>query len=128
MQQKILDANGWEGHKAWAFGLGLERLAMVKFGIHDIRLFWTTDKRFTGQFHAGNLSTQFKPFSKFPPCFKVLLFRKFWYQNDVPPYITVHSCAVVSIALTTIVAWKNKDLKHCQNQMSNTMGCLHCVV
>jgi phenylalanyl-tRNA synthetase alpha chain len=25
------------GHKAWAFGLGLERLAMVLFDIPDIR-------------------------------------------------------------------------------------------
>ena len=31
MQQQILDANGFEGRSAWAFGLGLERLAMVLF-------------------------------------------------------------------------------------------------
>ena len=35
--------------KAWAFGLGLERLAMVLFDIPDIRLFWSADKRFTTQ-------------------------------------------------------------------------------
>lgn len=30
MQQQILDSNAGEGKKAWAFGLGLERLAMVR--------------------------------------------------------------------------------------------------
>ena len=71
VQQQILDSNGWKGHKAWAFGLGLERLAMVRFEIGDIRTFWSTDKRFLKQFRAGDMSTKFKPYSKFPPCFKV---------------------------------------------------------
>ena len=71
VQQQILEANGWKGHKAWAFGLGLERLAMVKFEINDIRLFWSSDQRFLKQFRAGDLAAKFKPYSKFPPCFKV---------------------------------------------------------
>jgi phenylalanyl-tRNA synthetase alpha chain len=37
MEQSILDDNYGPGHKAWAFGLGLERLAMVLFDIPDIR-------------------------------------------------------------------------------------------
>ena len=73
MQQQILDANGYPGAKAWAFGLGLERLAMVLFGVQDIRLFWTSDQRFLKQFLAGDLSTRFKPYSRYPPCFKVIL-------------------------------------------------------
>jgi hypothetical protein len=36
-EQAILDANGNEGNVSWAFGLGLERLAMVLFEIPDIR-------------------------------------------------------------------------------------------
>jgi phenylalanyl-tRNA synthetase alpha chain len=36
-QQQILDENGNKGNVAWAFGLGLERLAMVLFDIPDIR-------------------------------------------------------------------------------------------
>lgn len=34
----------------WAFGLGLERMAMVLFQIPDIRLFWSKDPRFLSQF------------------------------------------------------------------------------
>lgn len=36
-QQSILDDNGNAGNTAWAFGLGLERLAMVLYDIPDIR-------------------------------------------------------------------------------------------
>jgi phenylalanyl-tRNA synthetase alpha chain len=76
MERAILDKNGRpsETHRAWAFGLGLERLAMVLFQIPDIRLFWSSDKRFLGQFKAGDLSTRFKPYSKFPPCYKDVAF------------------------------------------------------
>jgi len=70
VEQQILDRNGFEGRRAWAFGLGLERLAMVLFQIPDIRLFWAEDPRFLKQFRSGDLRTAFKPFSKFPACFK----------------------------------------------------------
>jgi len=34
----------------FAFGMGVERIAMLKFGINDIRLFYTNDLRFLRQF------------------------------------------------------------------------------
>jgi len=75
MEQAILDANSRSpGAKGWAFGLGLERLAMVLFDIPDIRLFWTSDQRFLKQFKTGDLSARFKPYSKFPPCYKDMAF------------------------------------------------------
>lgn len=57
----------------WAFGLGLERLAMVLFSIPDIRLFWSEDPRFAQQFKSGQV-TKFEPFSKFPLCYKDVSF------------------------------------------------------
>mmetsp|Transcript_5014 Transcript_5014/g.10606 ORF Transcript_5014/g.10606 Transcript_5014/m.10606 type:complete len:146 (+) Transcript_5014:201-638(+) len=59
--------------RGWAFGLGLERLAMILFEIPDIRLFWTDDERFQSQFKEGQI-TKFEPYSKFPPVFKDIAF------------------------------------------------------
>jgi phenylalanyl-tRNA synthetase alpha chain len=40
----------------FAFGLGIERVAMVKHGIEDIRLFYGSDLRFLDQFPCGSRS------------------------------------------------------------------------
>jgi phenylalanyl-tRNA synthetase alpha chain len=37
-------------YSAFAFGWGVERPAMVRYGIPDLRLFWENDLRFLGQF------------------------------------------------------------------------------
>jgi phenylalanyl-tRNA synthetase alpha chain len=39
-----------EEYSGFAFGLGIERIAMLKYGIDDIRLFYENDLRFLGQF------------------------------------------------------------------------------
>ncbi len=41
----------------WAFGLGLERLAMKLYSIPDIRLFWSEDPQFISQFEVKDPST-----------------------------------------------------------------------
>ena len=48
----VFDAVGIDNEKytGWAFGFGIERLAMRKFGITDIRLFYENDLRFLNQF------------------------------------------------------------------------------
>ena len=33
------------------FGMGPERIAMLKYGVEDIRHFYTNDVRFVSQFH-----------------------------------------------------------------------------
>ncbi|KAL6314300.1 hypothetical protein AAG906_018995 [Vitis piasezkii] len=55
------------------------KTAMVLFGIPDIRLFWSTDERFTSQFSKGQLGVKFKPFSKYPPCYKDM---SFWINES----------------------------------------------
>ena len=39
-----------EKYIGYAFGMGIERMAMLKYGIDDIRLFYDNDNRFLGQF------------------------------------------------------------------------------
>jgi phenylalanyl-tRNA synthetase alpha chain len=41
------DPEVWSG---WAFGFGIERIAMIRYGINDIRLFYENDVRFLKQF------------------------------------------------------------------------------
>jgi phenylalanyl-tRNA synthetase alpha chain len=55
---------------AFAFGLGLERLAMILFDIPDIRYFWEEDERFLSQFSADKTDIKFKPYSNHPSCYK----------------------------------------------------------
>jgi phenylalanyl-tRNA synthetase alpha chain len=39
-----------ETFTGWAFGMGIERITMLKYGIDDLRLFFENDLRFLGQF------------------------------------------------------------------------------
>jgi phenylalanyl-tRNA synthetase alpha chain len=41
-----------ERYTGFAFGGGFDRLAMIRFGIPDIRLLWESDVRFLEQFEV----------------------------------------------------------------------------
>lgn len=48
----VLRLNGYDPDKVngFAFGMGVERIAMLKYGIDDLRLFYENDMRFLNQF------------------------------------------------------------------------------
>ena len=52
VHEHVLKAGGIDPKKyqGWAFGFGLERLVMMKYGVTDIRLFTSGDLRFIKQF------------------------------------------------------------------------------
>ena len=56
-----IDSSRWTG---WAFGFGLERLAILSMDLPDIRLLWSRDPRVTKQLHLGQ---KFVEVSKYPP-------------------------------------------------------------
>ncbi|ELK15007.1 Phenylalanyl-tRNA synthetase, mitochondrial [Pteropus alecto] len=65
----------------WAFGLGLERLAMILYDIPDIRLFWSEDERFLKQFCLSDINqkVKFQPLSKYPAVINDI---SFWLPSE----------------------------------------------
>ena len=55
-----VDSSKWNG---WAFGFGLERLAILSMELPDIRLLWSSDERVKKQLKLGQ---KFKEVSKYP--------------------------------------------------------------
>ncbi|RJX16683.1 MAG: phenylalanine--tRNA ligase subunit alpha [Desulforudis sp.] len=49
---RVLEISGYDSEKVtgFAFGMGIERIAMLKYGIDDMRLFFDNDMRFLAQF------------------------------------------------------------------------------
>jgi phenylalanyl-tRNA synthetase alpha chain len=52
---KVLEFGGIdpEAFTGYAFGMGVERLAMLRYGVNDLRLFFDNDLRFLRQFNQG---------------------------------------------------------------------------
>ena len=48
------DSSVWSG---FAFGFGAERVAMLKYGINDIRVFYNTDLREVNNFDREEISS-----------------------------------------------------------------------
>ena len=63
-KQSVFKKFGVEGYNAWAFGFGLERLAIISMQLPDIRLLWSEDERVKRQLKMGNI---YKEVSKYPP-------------------------------------------------------------
>ena len=80
-KQSVFKKFGVEGYNAWAFGFGLERLAIISMGLPDIRLLWSIDPRVMKQLHMGQ---KFVEVSKFPPVVRDISFivPKTFAPND----------------------------------------------
>ena len=61
---EVLKNFGLEGYHGWAFGFGLERLAILSMNLPDIRLLWSDDPRVKKQL---NLGQKYQEVSKYPP-------------------------------------------------------------
>lgn len=80
MVRKTVLANlGLEGYHGWAFGFGLERLAIASMQLPDIRLLWSEDERVKKQLKLGQ---KFVEVSKYPPIVRDI---SFVVNNDFVP-------------------------------------------
>jgi len=80
-RQSVLSNFGLTGYNGWAFGFGLERLAIASMDLPDIRLLWSKDGRVRKQLKLGN---KYKEVSKFPPVVRDISFviNKNFVSND----------------------------------------------
>lgn len=81
VEHKLLTNNGVVDSIGWALGFGLERLAMLKYKIPDIRIFWSKDSGVTHQFKTLRPwdNYEFKPISVFPQLINDI---SFWLPSD----------------------------------------------
>lgn len=70
-KQSVLKKMGVEGYHGWAFGTGIERLAIISMALPDIRLLWSEDPRIQKQLVLGSA---FKEVSKYPPVVRDISF------------------------------------------------------
>lgn len=81
IKKSVLKNMGLEGYNGWAFGFGLERLAIISMQLPDIRLLWSDDERVKKQLVLG---THFVEVSKYPPVTRDISFivSKDFVPND----------------------------------------------
>lgn len=70
-KKSVLKNFGLEGYNGWAYGFGLERLAIISMKLPDIRLLWSTDERVKRQLVLGQ---EFDEVSKYPPVIRDISF------------------------------------------------------
>lgn len=80
-KQSVLKKVGVEGYHGWAFGFGIERLAIISMALPDIRLLWSTDERIKKQLRLGQT---YQEVSKYPPVVRDISFvvPKTFVPND----------------------------------------------
>ena len=80
-KKEVLANMGVSGYNGWAYGFGLERLAIIGMKLPDIRLLWSEDERVKKQLVLGQ---PFVEVSKFPPVTRDISFvvNKDFVPND----------------------------------------------
>ncbi len=80
-KKSVLKNMGVEGYSGWAFGFGVERLAIASMALPDIRLLWSEDERVKKQLQLGRV---YEEVSKFPPAPRDISFvaSKDFVPND----------------------------------------------
>lgn len=97
-----------EIYNGWAFAFGIERLAMIKMEIPDIRIFWSDDPRIAEQFK--DINSKYKEVSKYPAVTRDISFVIDKSVNLNNYYELVRDCAenlIEQVELTD--SYENKE-------------------
>jgi phenylalanyl-tRNA synthetase alpha chain len=82
IKPSVLSKMGIEGYNGWAFGFGIERLAILALNLPDIRLLWSEDERVKKQLVLGQ---KYKEVSKYPSIVRDISFivdSATYFPND----------------------------------------------
>lgn len=112
-----------EIYNGWAFGFGLERLAMVKMKIPDIRIFWSNDPRITSQFTS--IDSVYREVSKFPMTYRDISFivPKNMSLNNY--YEIVRDCAGELVEEVKMLDKYENDEKFGKDKLSYTFRIIY---
>ena len=101
VQSSVLQKLGvGEDYNGWAFGFGLERLAIISMELPDIRLLWSDDERVKKQLKLGK---KFIEVSKYPPVVRDISFivNNTFIPNDYFDMVRdIAPCLVEEVELT----------------------------
>ncbi len=110
-------------YNGWAFGFGLERLAMIKMEIPDIRIFWSTNKRITSQFK--DLNSQFHEISKYPMTYRDISFVVDKETSLNNYYEIIRDCAGDLVEEVSLLDKYENNEKFGENKISYTFHIIY---
>lgn len=105
-------------YNGWAFGFGLERLAMPKMNISDIRIFWSKDPRITGQ--LKDLNSAYREVSKYPMTYRDISFVVGKGTSLNSYYEIVRDCAGDLVEEVKLIDTYENEQKFGAGKVSNT--------
>lgn len=107
VRKSVLLNLGLESYNGWAFGFGLERLAIASTSLPDIRLLWSTDPRVKKQLKLGQ---KFIEVSKYPPVVRDISFivKNDFVPNDYFDFVREEAPGLVE-EVTLLDKYENAD-------------------
>jgi len=94
VRKSVLSNLGLTGYHGWAFGFGLERLAIASMQLPDIRLLWSEDARVKKQLKLGH---KFVEVSKYPAVVRDISFVVVsdFVPNDYFDFVREHAPGMI---------------------------------
>ncbi len=110
-------------YNGWAFGFGLERIAMAKMKVPDIRIFWSEDPRITKQFKG--LNSIYQEISKYPMSYRDISFIVNKNESLNNYYEIVRDCAGDLVEEVKLIDVYENEEKFGKDKVSRTFRIIY---